>query len=314
MLIKKTTVFVKTETTQGSAATMAETDALLVENFEDAMVPEAFQRPYYGSSLDSRTAMIGKKYWTVKFRSEIKGGGTRGTAFAPLGACLQASGLVETATGGVSVVYAPTSAAASANFYGPGKACTIEWYRDGLKHVAAGCLCKKAKKFEAGKVCYFEFDFMGVHSAVTDASTPTATYVSTLPPLGVSAAFSLQTYSAIINALSIEDGNEIALRPSMSAATGILGFMITGRAPKGTVDPEMVLVATHDFWGKIASSAEGAMSLSLGSVSGNIIAFSWPKVQYMGLKYAERNGILVAQLDLQLNRSSGDDYETITFT
>jgi hypothetical protein len=314
MLTKKTTIFVVTETTQGTPATTGATDALLAENFEIEPVIELLQRPFFGSSLDSRTAMLGKRNYRVKFRTEIKGGGTRGTAYAPLGACLQATGLVETATGGVSVVYAPTSAAASANFYGPGKSCTIECFRDGVKHVIAGCIGKMSIKLEAGKVGYFEFEFLGVYAAPTDASSGTATYVSTLPPLCVSASFTIQSYAGVISSISVEDGNEIAERISMNAATGVLGYMITGRAPKGTVDPEMVLVATHNFFSIITTPTEGAMVATLGATSGNIIAFSWPKVQYSNFKYADRNGILVAQLDLQLNRSTGDDYMTITVT
>jgi hypothetical protein len=314
MLIKKTTIFVLTETTQGSAATTGATDALLVENLEINPIVELIQRPYYGSSLDSRTSMIGKRNYNVKFRTEIKNGGTRGTAYAPLGACLQACGMVETVNAGTSVIYAPTSAAASANYYGPGKSCTIEVYRDGVKHVVAGCIGKKSIKLDSGKVGYFEFEFQGVYAAPSDASAGTTTYVSTLPPLCISATFTIQTYAGVISALSVEDGNEVAERVSMNAATGVLGYMITGRTPKGTVDPEMVLLATHNFFSIMTTPTEGAMAATLGSASGNAVAFSWPKVQYSGFKYSDRNGILVASLDLQLNRSSGDDYETITLT
>jgi hypothetical protein len=313
-LSKLTTVFVKTETTQGSAATTAATDALLVEDFSEEPVQELFQRPFYGSSLDSRTALVGKTAWNIKFKTELKNGGTRGTIYAPLDACLQAVGLTSTATPATSVVYAPSSAAASANFYGPGKSLTIEWYRNGVKHVAAGCIGKMKITFKAGAVCYFEFEFKGVYAAPTDADPGTATYVTTLPPLGVSATLSLQSVSAIVENLSIEDGNDVVERPSLSAATGILGYMIAGRAPKGAIDPEMESLATHAIFTKLTTPTEGALTLTLGGTSGNIVAISCPKVQYTGIKYADRNGILVSQLDLQLNRSTGDDWLTLTLT
>jgi hypothetical protein len=313
-LIKKSTVFVKTETAQGTPASPAATDALLVEDLEIDPVFELIQRPFYGSSLDRRTAMIGKTEYRVKFKTEIKNGGTRGTAYAPLGACIQACAFTETATPGTSVVYARTSAPASANYFGPGKSCTIEGYRDGLKHVIAGCMGNMSIKPVSGQIGYFEFEFMGIYAAPTDTDPGTATFVATLPPRCISAAFSVHSLSAVIENLTIETGNIIATRPSMNAATGILGYMITGWDSKGSVDPEMVSVATHDFFGKIAASTEGALAASVGSAEGNTVAIACPKVQYVGLKYAERNGIMVGQLELQINRSTGDDSLTLTFT
>ena len=48
------------------------------------------------------------------------------------------------------VTCAPTSSAASSNFYGPGKSATVKIYRDGM-HVAAGCLFDVSFDLEGGK-------------------------------------------------------------------------------------------------------------------------------------------------------------------
>jgi hypothetical protein len=313
-LIKKQVVFVKQEATQGTAITMTATDALLVENLEYDPNFELVKRDFYRNSLDQLASMIGKRFARVKFRTELKGSGSAGTAYAPLGASIQATGMVETVSAGVSVTYAPTSAAASANYFGPGKSITIEWYMDGLKHVIAGCVGKKTLKCEAGKIAYIEFEFTGIYAEPTDTAAGTQTYNATKPPLVMGVTFSVHTLSAVINSLSVEDGNEIGERPSAAAATAIAGFMIKGRAPMATIDPEMETVATHNFFNKVTTAAEASMSIAIGATAGNIITCTWPKSQYIGPKYAERNGILVMQMSVQLNQNAGDDYEAIVFT
>jgi hypothetical protein len=313
-LIRKQVVFVKQETTQGTPATPGATDALLVEDFQYDPNFELVKRPFYRTSLDTLASMIGKRSVGVKFRSELKGSGTAGTAYTPFGACIQATGMTETASVGVSVTYAPTSSAASGNFYGPGKSITIEWYADGLKHIIFGAVGKKTLKSTAGGVVYYEFEFTGIYSEPTDTAAGTQTYNTLKPPLFMGVTFSVHSLSAVIETLSVEDGNTISERPSAAAATGILGFMITGREPVATIDPEVESIATHNWLNRVTSSTEGAMSLVVGGTAGNIITFNWPKAQYIGPKYDQRNGILVMKMQIQLNQNSGDDYETIVFT
>ncbi len=313
-LIRRQTVFLKQETTQGTPITTTATDALLVDSFEFDPNFELVKRDYFRTSLDNLTSLIGKRFVQVKFRTEVKGSGTAGTAYTPLGAALQATGMTETISAGVSVTYAPTSTAASASYYGPGKSVTIEWYQDGMKHVIAGAVGKKTIKFDAAKIAYFEFEFTGVYAEPTDATPGTQTYNATKPPLVLGVTFTVQTLSAIIQSLTVQDGNEIAERTSAAASTGILGFMISNRNPVANIDPEMESVATHNFFNKVTTAAEGSMSIVVGATAGNILTATWPKAQYVGPKYAERNGIVTLQMQIQLNQNAGDDYESLVFT
>ncbi len=313
-LIKKQVLFVKTETTQGTAATTTATDALLAEGIEFIPNFELVKRPFYRASLGTLASMIGQRFVGLKFRTEAKGSGTAGTAYTPLGACIQACGRTEVASTGVSVTYAFTSYAASSNFYGPGKSVTLEWYADGIKHVVAGAIGKCSVKFDAAKVAYFEFEFSGVYAEPTDASPGTQTYNTLKPPLFMGATVTMHSLSAIIQSLTVEDGNQVNQRPSAAAATGLLGFYIAGREPKATIDPEMESVATHNFFNKVTSATEASLSVVLGATAGNIITFTWPKAQYVVPKYGNRNELLTMQLELQLNQNTGDDEESIVFT
>jgi hypothetical protein len=76
----------------------------------------------------------------------------------------------------------------------------------------------------------------------------------------------------------------------------------------------MVLVATYDFFGKLRSGSEGALTLALTGSAGNITTITAPKVQYTGVKLSEKSGIRSLGIDCQLNRNAGDDEIVIAFT
>ena len=108
--------------------------------------------------------------------------------------------------------------------------------------------------------------------------------------------------------------NVVTLRGSVNALSGYLSAIITGRKPTMTFDPEMVTVATYDFYGKLRSNNEGALSTVLGASSGNIITNTAPKVQYVGINPADRGGINTLGMDCRLNKNSGDDELSIALT
>jgi hypothetical protein len=314
MLVSKTVIAVKQETTQGSAVSPAATDFLLAEDVKVKPTVEMSARNPGRTYLGTVGPVAGKRSYEVTFKTELKGSGTPGTPYTPLGAAIQACGFTETATGGVSVVYAPTNSAASANFYGPGKSVTIEVYLDGVKHVIAGCIgtCKLSP--EAGKVCMREFSFKGVYADPSDTSPGTQTYLSTLPPIVQSASFSMHSLSAIIAKFDIDFGSDVSERPDVSSAVGIKGFLITGKKPAGSVDPELVSIATHAFFTRLIAGTEGTVSIQIGTVAGNIITFQATKAQYVGLDYGERSNLRTIPVSFQFNEDGSTNWCTITFT
>lgn len=313
-LVRKTVVAVKTETTQGSAATIAATDFILAEgDVQLKPVVEMLARDHYRASLDPIAAVAGKRMYECTIKTELKGSGTAGTAYAPLGALLQASGFTETVNAGTNVIYAPSSTPV-ANFYGPGKSCTVEIFKDGVKHQLVGCMANAKFTIEVNKYAYVEFSVKGVYAAPSDTSPGTMTYLSQKPAVVVGASLTLAGLSAIASKLEIDCGNEVVERPSLSAATGLLGLMISARKPVGMADPEMESVATHPFIANLIAGTEGATSVQVGATAGNICTLSLPKTQYMDVSYGDRNGILTAELSLQFNQSSGDDWLTLTMT
>ena len=313
-LVRKTVIGVKTETTQGTPATLAATDFMLAEDVQLKPSVEMLDRNYYRTSLSSIASVAGKRMYDLTFKTELKGSGTAGTIYAPLDACIQACGFTSTASAGVSVTYAPTSAAASANFYGPGKSATFEIYKDGIKHVVAGALGNMKIVAEVNKYAYCEFTFKGVYAAPSDTAVGTTTYLAQKPAVVVSASLSLAGLSAIATKFEIDMGNEVVERPSLSASTGLLGFIISGRKPVGSCDPEAETIASHPFWANILASTEASSSLVVGATAGNIVTITLPKTQYTDAPYGDRNGILTFDVALQFNQNSGDDEVAIVMT
>lgn len=315
LLTKRTVIGIDIETTEGSAATIDATDYIVAEDIQFKDVITRHERPISRATLDTMPSVMGNKYIEVSFRTELKASGSAGTAYAPLGAALQACGTTEAVSGGVSVTYAPTSTPASANFQGPGKTVTIAVYADGTsKATIVGCRGNVKINVTPAGVAYYDFTFMGVWVALTDVAIPTTTYLAGNPATTTS-TFALQTYSAIAHSWEIDFGNQLVMRPSLSAATGFASCLITGRKPVGKVVAEAVLVATHDYWGKVISSAEASSSIVVTTgAAGGITTITCPKTQYTSVAPGDFNGIRTWEIDMQFNRSSDNDWISIVQT
>jgi len=305
---------VNTEATQNTAAAPAATDFMLAWDIELKPVGEVLERDYNRKTLDRLKHVMGKLYYEVSFKTELTTGGAAGTANAPLGACFLACGDTETIVGSTSVTYAPTSTLVT-NFFGPGKSATIEVYRDGLKHQIAGCIGNCKMTLEAGKVGVCEFTFMGIYAAPTDAAIPTTTYTAILPKIVSSATMTLMGVATHVSStLEIDFGNEVVMRDDVNSASGVGGFIITGRKPSGSVDPEAVLVATDPFWVDFMTGVEASTSIVVGSGVGYITTITMPKTQWSEQGHGDRNGILTSPGNLVFNQSTGDDWHSIAMT
>jgi hypothetical protein len=226
------------------------------------------------------------------------------------------SGATFTVTRGGTVLFAPTSAAASSNFAGPGKSFTLKVYEegDGILKVFNGCLADIKFNLDAGKIGKAEVTGMGMYTAVADsASFPSNSPNSTAPPKFASAGLYAHDVQAEIAKLEFGLNNEISERPSANAASSLAGFQITGRNPAGSFDPMAVKVATHDYIGRYMAGSEAAIAFQLGTTAGNRIFFSFPKTQYGKVSSADRNKMLAFQVPFMMNRNTGDDYGTLIF-
>ncbi len=322
MLTKKQIIGIKTEATQGTAIALTATDYFLASNADINPVVELLPRDYAHMTLGQLQAVVGQVYVEVKFQMHIKGSGTAGTIFAPLDAVLQAAGMSSINSVGVSNTYAFTSNI-TGTFFTLGKSATVEFYRDanatltGHKWILKGAVVTalKISVSKAGQLMTADVTMRGLYTAAAGAVGPaTVTYSTILPPVFQNAALTIDAFSAIASKFEIDFGIESATREDTSSPYGIKGFQVTGRKPKLVIDPEMPLVAIYDFFGKFVSGSQGALSAALGATAGNITTITAPKAQYSDIKYADRGGILTAEVTAQLNENTGDDELTIVQT
>jgi hypothetical protein len=313
MLTRKTVVLAKVETVYGTDPTpTVSANAILVQDVNIKIAGEVLERDFYKSSLSRMAFARGLRYADVSLTTELKGTGTRGSLPATgwEGTLFRACGMAETVVAATRVAYAPIST----GFEG----VTLYVYKDGLLHKCTGCRGSFTLNFEVGKYPTAKWDMKGIYNAVADSTPATQTWSSVVPPTVLSAGLTLDTTSyanGVVEKVEIAMNNDVVMRKSMNDATGLLEWLITGRKPGGSLDPEAVLEATYTFWARWAAATQVALNLGpIGASSGNIITVTAPKLQFKEINYADRNGQLAYNIPFDLAMNAGDDELVVTFT
>lgn len=312
-LVKNRILLAKLETVIGTDPTpTVGANAVEVRNLKINNSADVLQRDNIRGNISQVAPVIGKRYVEISFDVEIKGSGSVGVA-GQLSALLQACSFAETASVGSSVVYLPTSVQNA-------KTCTLWVYNldtgsARLQKINAA-VGNVSFKIEAGQVGIASFAMRGTYNLPTDVALPSApTYETTTPPAVENAAFTLNSISTlIVKSLGIDMANEVAVCDDISSPAGIKKFIIAGRKPKGTFDPEAGLVAGYDWWTDWAASTKRALSVAVGATAGNIITITAPKVVVTGIKDGDNGGVLTADNSFELGLNAGDDEISIKFT
>lgn len=200
--------------------------------------------------------------------------------------------------------------------YTPDSTCppsvTAGLFQDGLLKQIHGARGTWSLSASVDGILMVEFDFQGVYSGVSDTALLSGiSYESVTPPAFLGLSFNLASFTtATFTAFKLACGNTIAERPDVTDAKGIKSFFVTDRAPTGNVDPELCLVATHDFYGRFVAGTTGRLYTQVGSSAGQVITIAAPRIQYSNVTEGDRNSIVLANLDFELKSrtdSSADD-------
>ena len=217
---------------------------------------------------------------------------------------------------------------------------TLYLYYDGVLHRLTAARGTFTVEAPGGNLANFTFTFTGNYEAVTDAAIPSATFETTIPGqvelaevqvnprIDQSAAAEgavCDTWEDQVNGIfanlcagsfNIDLANNIVPRQCINEADSYQGSIITGRAPSGSFDPELELVADHDFWNLLATADVLSWEARVGTVRGNVVRFEAPGAQYSGLSYSDRDGLRVLNVDLRFSASAptyADDELTVRF-
>ena len=308
LLTRKRLILAKTETTYGTSASPAGSDAVLVRNLDITpiqaeTVSRDLIRPYLGNSEQ----ILAQTRVEVTFEVELAGSGTAGTA-PRYGALLKACGLSETVVASTSVTYAPVSASFGS--------CTIHVNVDGVLHPITGCRGTFELSAEVGQIPTISFTMTGIYNAPTDTAAPNTTYTNQATPqifkAGNTTAFSIMSYSACLQSLSFEVANEVVYRELVGCDKSVI---ITNRAPSGTAVIEAPALATKDFFAIANNDTTGAVTFQHGQTAGNIITFTAQKIDIGQPTYSDQDGIQMLNLPyVALPTSAGNDELSLAFT
>jgi hypothetical protein len=309
MRTKKTVVLAKVEATYEQDPTPTAADnAVEAYDVELEVSPEMIQRNPGNSDLSMYPELRGATFCSLKFWTPVRGSGTAGTAPKSSG-LMKACGLGETVVSSTSVTYAPVSVSMVG--------VTIWVYIDGICHKVTGCVGTFELDFTAGQMGKISFEFKGVYAIPTDISIVTPTFDTTTPQIVKGCTMTLGSYAAIIEKLSIKQGNKIADRKDFNQAEAYKGFAITGREPEGSVTIEAVLrgATNADFFSYFHSRTVKALSMVLGGTAGNIATLVASYTYLRAPKYVDTDGIRKFELGFQLGRgSSGNDEYSLALT
>jgi hypothetical protein len=217
------------------------------------------------------------------------------------------TGVVDTVQDGVSLTLVSnlgnthTAVQADAVMPYPGS-LTLGWYVDGLLYKIDGARGNVRLILNSGEPGKFAFTFRGAYNEPEDVNLVTSiTYETTVPPAIVSGSMTLDTIALKYKSLELDMGNTLADRVSPSEAGAACSTVIASKEPTGTLDPEMLAVATYNYFSDMTGNGEGAFTLTDGSAAGNIVTITGPKFQYTAVEPGDRDGLSVAGLTVSLN-------------
>lgn len=310
-LNRRMTLATKVEAVEGTAETLAAADANLLA-YDVTFEPNVnmFARKPVANDFSAYSAIPGAQSMRATFRAELKGSGAAGTAPA-IGKLLRGAGFGETINAGVSVVYqrALGQPSLTLGLY------AIPASGNNLRKLIHGARGTFKLSPRVGDPPMIEFDFLGVYSSVTDLAGLTPTGLETTKPVSFkNTSFTMQTFAHKISQFTIDAGNALALRGDIALAAGYKSCLITDSDATFSFDPELELVATHDYHGIMLAGTEGSMTATVGSTGGNICTITAPKCQYTKVSQGDRDGISVFNVDGKFNRSTGNDELVFTFT
>lgn len=307
LLQRKRVLLAKIETTYGTdAAPTGTANSILVREMtltpiEVNYVGRDVVRPYLGTSEQIPVETMAR----LEFEVEIAGAGAAGSVpkYGPL---LRACGLAETVNAGVSVVYAPVSAAF--------ESVTIWFNVDGVLHKLLGARGSVSFQLNAKQLPVMRFAFTGILGAITDTALPTADYTAFIKPVAVNTAnttaLSIQGFAtAVLETLSIDMNNQVVHRQLV----GNESVIITDRRVAGALSIEATTVAARDWWTNVKDAVTAAFSVTHGPAL-NRVVIAGPKMQITNPRYRDSDGI--THLDLETlyvpNTTAGNDELTVT--
>lgn len=307
-LTRNRLLLAKAETTYGTSAAPAGTDALLVSNLEVNplqvnLLDRELITPYFGNS----EKVVGQRLVEVSFDVELAGSGAAGTAPA-YGAVLMACGFAEAVSAGTSVTYTPVST----DF----DSVTLDFNADGTKHLVTGARGTFSLNVTTGEIPKISFQMIGIYNAASAASAASPTFSNQADPVVVNSAnttsVSVLSYSACLESFTLDLANENPFRQLAGCTQQV---MITDRAPSGQVVIEAPALGTKDYFAAVSGQTLGDITFQHGQTAGNIVTVTAANCNLDSPTYTDSDGVQMLTLPfMPIPTSAGNDELELVFT
>ena len=245
----------------------------------------------------------------INFTTELKHSGTNDTA-SRYGPLFEACNMTEAITGATSVAYTPNSTL-------EGSSVTIWFYIGGVLHKINGARGTFNLNMTAGEICTVDWEFTGLYADnAADVAMATPTHEAIAPIICQALAFTYDSWSAVIDALTLDIGNTISPQKSVNAANNGIGqYFVSNRESKGNFSVEAVALATknlHDIWDQ---TTPGNIALDIGGSAGNDFAIAVTGANIEIPKYGARENVLTQDVGFTINPTvaAGNNEIVITF-
>ena len=192
-------------------------------------------------------------------------------------------------------------------------ALTIGLSKDGTRESLTSSRGTVSISGNIGEPVLFAFNFSGVKYAVTDAGSLTGvTFLDRTPPVLLGATMNagdaaITTFSGqksfCASSFTLDVANDIQYRRCLTAATGIDGIYINGRAPAGTIDPEQSPELDFDWMANFFSTGSLRMDVVTGS-GADKFRFKINNMAIASVGQGDRNGIIVRDIGFNLHSGS----------
>lgn len=305
---KALAVIAKLEATYGvDSSPAAAIDAIQTRNAK-VMVLEGsteelnIDSPQLGNQLEFRATNFSK----LEFEVLLAGSGTNDVPPA-FGSLLRACGLKETITPVTDVAYEPISEGY--------ESISLYFMHDRIQHKLIGARGNVSFVLSPGKAPSLKFSFTGLAVAASEIVMPTDFDASAfLTPLAVTDSNTpVFTMNAV--ALPMHDFTwDVAQAVSYLNVVNNESVLITDRKPTGSVTIAEPLISEMDFYDIATNHTLIPLVYTHGSVAGEIINVSMPKLQIGKPSPTDLSGTAGLQLPIRILPNLGDDDFALTFS
>jgi len=195
------------------------------------------------------------------------------------------------------------------------KSMTAVRYHDGHKFVVSGARNTFSMSLPTGEKPTIEFTINGRWGDPVQESNPTPNLNMTDAPLVVNMGLKVGNHAPLgVNAISLDMANSVIKAQDVNAPDGLRAYLITGRQPSGSFDPEAEDLASYNPIQAWMDGELAELSFLLGSTPGERIYMSMPKIQRTSVSYGDREGTVVYDESFEPKRDdAGDDELRMVF-